>query len=63
LLDADLLVREAVELLVPAAGTKINIMADLPMIWAERVPFHQIVLNLIGNCAEIRAGLPPRRDR
>jgi PAS domain S-box-containing protein len=59
LLDADLLVREAVELLVPASGTKINIMADLPMIWAERVPFHQIVLNLIGNALKYAQAYRP----
>ncbi|HEY8946200.1 MAG TPA: ATP-binding protein [Polyangiaceae bacterium] len=43
------LLAESVELLAPPANVQVTIMAAVPALEVERVPFQQVFLNLIGN--------------
>jgi PAS domain S-box-containing protein len=58
-IDTALLVKDAIELLAPADSTRINIAPDLPRVIAERVPFQQLFLNLIGNALKYSQAYRP----
>jgi PAS domain S-box-containing protein len=47
--DVGALVGEAVDLLAPGPGTRVNIAAGLPVLEAERVPLQQVFMNLLSN--------------
>jgi PAS domain S-box-containing protein len=48
-LDAAALLAEAVELLAPPPHVRVTIAGPMPTVEAERVPFQQVFMNLIGN--------------
>ena len=47
--DTGALVREAVELLAPPPGARVEVADGMPAVTAERVPLQQVFLNLVGN--------------
>jgi PAS domain S-box-containing protein len=55
--DTGGLVREAVELLTPSAGARIEVADGMPTVVAERVPLQQLFLNLVSNALKY-AGRP-----
>lgn len=59
LLDTNVLVREAIELHAPSSGSTVNVAPNLPKVWAERVPFQQVFLNLIGNALKYSQAYRP----
>jgi signal transduction histidine kinase len=48
-LDVHALIVDVVQLLAPKPGMRVEIDADVPPLWTERVPLQQVLLNLIGN--------------
>lgn len=48
-LDSGAVVAEAIDLLSPPPGARVTVQADMPTVLAERVPFQQVFMNLIGN--------------
>jgi PAS domain S-box-containing protein len=46
------LARDAVELVAPPPGARVEVADDLPAVVAERVPLQQVLLNLIGNAVK-----------
>ena len=47
--DTGALAREAVELLAPPPGARVEVADGMPAVTAERVPLQQVFLNLVGN--------------
>jgi signal transduction histidine kinase len=58
-IDTDVLVREAIELLAAPEGTVINVAGGFPTVMAERIPFQQLFLNLIGNALKYSRAYRP----
>ena len=57
--DTGALVGEVVELLAPAPGVVIEVQADMPTVYSERVPLQQVFLNLISNAIKYTAASRP----
>lgn len=58
-LDTAALVREAVELLAPPPGARVEVADGMPGVVAERVPLQQLFLNLVGNALKYAARPDP----
>ena len=58
-LDTGVLVREVVELLAPPQEVTIRLPAEMPTLEAERVPFQQVFLNLLGNAVKFAGAARP----
>ncbi|HVG45426.1 MAG TPA: PAS domain-containing protein [Longimicrobium sp.] len=50
--DTGALVGEAVELLAPGEGARVEVEPGMPTVEAERVPLQQVFMNLIGNAVK-----------
>jgi signal transduction histidine kinase len=57
--DAAALVDEVVELIAPPEGVRIEIADGMPVLWTERLPLQQVLMNLIGNAVKYAGGDAP----
>jgi PAS domain S-box-containing protein len=57
--DSGALVREVIEMLSPPEGVRIDIQPGMPTVWAERIPFQQVMLNLISNAVKYASAVRP----
>jgi len=59
LIGTGALLKDVIELLAPVDSTRINVAAGFPQLTAERVPFQQLFLNLIGNALKYSQAYRP----
>jgi signal transduction histidine kinase len=50
--DAERVVADTVELLAPPLGARVEKRSPLPVLHTERVPFQQVLMNLVGNALQ-----------
>jgi len=57
--DTGELVHEVAELIAPPGNVRIEVQRGMPVLWTERLPLQQVLMNLIGNAVKYAGGERP----